>query len=184
MCRCLHDPQRMRRAGADALAVACTTGLPGSWDAWSVWIQGRGHAGIGLLFRQKGWLGSAKLGNRWTPQNFNLHLEVNLADGPLWRVKLHFETEPYLPKKKLVEVEDHQRFTEMRDSFRSLLASQLDGSSGWTAKGRELQVAIYKLSVGPDATVSQLRAALAPALEYIAPLVSSALAKAKPGRKT
>lgn len=165
-----------RLAGAEAIAAACVTKLPG-WESWAVKIQGHGHANPGLLFRQAGWLGPEKLGTRWTRGNYNLHLEIELTSAATWRIKLHLETEPYLPQRKLAAIAGHEKFTAMRDHFRKLLTDKLEPASGWKPRGRKLQIATYKLSVGPESTVAELLAALAPALEYIAPLVSTALAK-------
>ncbi len=165
-----------RLAGAEAIAAACATRLP-DWESWAVTIQGRGHANPGLLFRQAGWLGPKELGKKWTRGNYNLHIEIELTSGAAWRMKLHLETEPYLPQRKLATIAGHEKFTEMRDRFRKLLAEKLDPSSGWKPRGRKLQIATYKLPIGPESTVAELHATLAPALKCIAPLVSSALAK-------
>lgn len=168
-----------RLAGADALAAACTPGPSGPWEAWSVWIQGRGHANPGLVFRLLNWVGTGKLETKWTPDNYNLHLEVELIYTKDWRLKLHFETNPYLPQRKLNNIEGWQQFIALRDKFREILAHKIAAVPGWKLKGKKLQVAVHKLALGPDPTVGQFRAALTPALQAIAPIVSSVLAKAR-----
>lgn len=174
-----HDGLVPRLAGANALANVLTAGIPGGWLASTVWIQGRGHANPGLLLRQDGWEGPSITGNRVTRKNYNLHLELELTESPSWRLKLHFETQPYLPQRALVKLDGHAKFIKLRETFRSLLAEKLGASSGWKAKGRKLQIAIFQLPVARGATVAQLRDALAPALEHIAPRVAGALAAAR-----
>lgn len=174
-----HDGLVPRLAGADALAKALTIGIPGDWIASTVWIQGRGHANPGLLLRQAGWEGPSIKGNRVTRENFNLHLELELTESPSWRLKLHFETQPYLPQRALVKLDGHAKFIKLRETFRALLVEKLGTSSGWKAKGRKLQIAVFQLPVAREATVTQLRDALTPALTHIAPRVAGALAAAR-----
>lgn len=168
-----------RLAGADVLATACTAGLPDAWEAWSVLIQGRGHASPGLVFRLPDWLGPAELGLLWTSDNYNLHLEVELNDTAVRRLKLHFETNPYLPQRKLNAIAGSQEFAAMRERFRKLLSNKLADAPGWKMKGKKLQVAVYTLPLGASPTVGQFRDVVTPALRSIAPLVSKALSKAR-----
>lgn len=174
-----HDGLVPRLAGANALAKVLTTGIPGGWIASTVWIQGRGHANPGLLLRQAGWEGPPIMGKRVTRENFNLHLELELTESVSWRLKLHFETQPYLPQRALAQLDGNAKFIKLRETFRALLVDKLGKSSGWKAKGRKLQIAVFPIPLAPEATVTQLRDALTPALQHIAPRVASALATAR-----
>ncbi|MCY1062779.1 PD-(D/E)XK nuclease family protein [Nannocystis sp. SCPEA4] len=168
-----------RLAGVAALGAALHRGLPGGWTHDAITIQGKGHANPGLQFWQPGWWGTWTANDRWTSDNYNIHLEIELTDGAPWRLKLHFETEPYHTLTELKALAGHADFAVMRDAFRASLQAQAGRLPRWKMSNYPFQIAKFNLDVGPEATVDQLREHLAPALAEIAPHIHTALAAAK-----
>ena len=167
-----------RLAGVSALGAAMYATLPGEWKHDAIWIQGRGHANPGLQFWQPGWLGRELTGDRWTTENIFVHLEMELDDRATWRLKLHFETEPYLTLGEIDELEDAANFARMRDAFRAALHARAARLPGWKMSNYPLQIAAFPVHV-PDPTVARLRERLAPAMAMIAPHIHEALASAR-----
>ncbi len=167
-----------RLAGVSALGAAMYAGLPGGWTHNAIWVQGRGHANPGLQFHQPGWWGAEVTGERWSPENINVHLEIELNDRATWRLKLHFETEPYLTLGEIDELHNATGFARMRDAFRVALHAHAADLPGWKMSNYPLQIAAFPVHV-PDPTVSRLRERLAPAIATIAPHVHEALASAR-----
>ena len=167
-----------RLAEVSALGAALHHDLPGSWKHDAILIQGKGHANPGLQFWQPAWCGS-EIDARWTPHNIFVHLEIELTESPPWRLKVHFETEPYYTQSELQELEGHAGFATMRDVFRATLHAQAAQFPQWRLTHYKLQSAILAAPVGPDATVAQLRACFAPAMVAIAPCITHALTQAR-----
>lgn len=167
-----------RLAGVSALGQAMIAGLSGGWEHNPIWIQGKGHANPGLQFYQPGWWGADLDGDRWTPKNIYVHLEIELNDNATWRLKLHFETAPYLTLGEIDDLDNPADFACMRDAFRAALHARAADLPGWTMSSYPLQIAALRLHV-PDPTVAALRARIAPALETIAPHIHAALAHAR-----
>ncbi len=167
-----------RLAGVSALGAAMYATLPGEWKHDAIWIQGRGHANPGLQFWQPGWLGSELTGDRWTTENIFVHLEMELDDRATWRLKLHFETEPYLTLGEIDELENAAGFARMRDAFRAALHARAAHLSGWRMSNYPLQIAAFPVHV-PDPTVAHLRERIAPAMARIAPHIHEALTSAR-----
>ena len=167
-----------RLAGVSALGATMYATLPGEWKHDAIWIQGRGHANPGLQFWQPGWLGRELTGDRWTTENIFVHLEMELDDRATWRLKLHFETEPYLTLGEIDELEDAANFARMRDAFRAALHARAARLPGWKMSNYPLQIAAFPVHV-PDPTVARLRERLAPAMAMIAPHIHEALASAR-----
>lgn len=155
------------------------TAEPNAWTFNPVWIQGKGHANPGLVFWRLGWRGQPMTDKRWTTENYNVHLEFALTPEPPWSLKLHFETEPYLPQKRLRSVADHRRYELMRDDFRRTLHASIANIPGWKATGHELQVAAFKPNLGPEATVAHLRDRLGPAMSAVVAHIDETLASAR-----
>ncbi len=166
-------------AVVSALGAALCYGLSGDWKHDAIWIQGKGHANPGLQFWQPGWFGSQIVEPHWTPENIYIHLEVELTESPPWRLKVHFETEPYYTQRELHELTGHEGFTRMRDVFRATLHAQADRFPQWKLTHYRLQSAVLDASLGPDATVAQLRGCFAPAMVAIAPCLTHALSQAR-----
>lgn len=174
-----------RLAGAETLGKECDHAFGNAWGTQVVWIQGRGHGHPGLLLRQAGWLGKPlKENGQWQAENFNIHLEIALVEAAKWRLKLHFETNPYFTKRELKKIANSSAFFVMRDAFRATLKPELEKSSGWKVKGKDLQIAVFDLSVNHDATVAEFIKALMPELAYMGPRVQAALAKARKAIKS
>lgn len=167
-----------RLAGVSALGAAMYSGIPGEWSHNAIWIQGRGHANPGLQFWQPGWWGAELTGDQWTPENINVHLEMELNDRATWRLKLHFETEPYLTLGEIDELDNSASFARMRDVFRTALHAHAVDLPGWRMSTYPLQIAAFPVHV-PDPTVARLRERLAPAMAMIAPYISEALGIAR-----
>lgn len=167
-----------RLAGVSALGAALYSGLPGGWTHNPISIQGKGHANPGLQFHQPGWWGVELTDNHWTPANINVHLEIELDDRATWRLKLHFETEPYLTLGDIDELENAAGFARMRDAFRAAIHARAADLPGWKMSNYPLQIAAFPVHV-PDSTVARLRERLAPAMAAIAPRVDEALASAR-----
>jgi hypothetical protein len=167
-----------RLAGVSALGAAMYAGMPGEWSHNAIWIQGKGHANPGLQFWQPGWWGPELTGDRWTPENINVHLEMELNDQATWRLKLHFETEPYHTLGEIDELHNAAGFARMRDAFRAALHARAADLPGWKMSSYPLQIAAFPVYV-PDPTVAHLREVLAPAMAAIAPHVHEALASAR-----
>jgi hypothetical protein len=106
-------------AGADALGAAIKRDLPASWQHAAIWIQGLGHANPGLQFWRPNWRGSELTGTCWKPDNVFVHLEIEMTEGPPWRLKLHFETEPYLTQREINSLDGQAEFVKMREAFRT-----------------------------------------------------------------
>ena len=169
------------RASVVVLGEVVLNGLtePKAWEFSPVWIQGKGHANPGLVFWRSGWRGTPMIDKRWTAENYNIHLELELAPEPPWSLKLHFETEPYLPQKRLKSVTGHGLYELMRKEFRRTLHAAIADVPGWKGTGHELQIAAFKIDLGPEATVAHLRDRLAPAMSAVAGRVGEALASAR-----
>lgn len=168
-----------RLAGVAALGEALHHGLPGGWTSDAITIQGKGHANPGLQFWQPGWWGTWLTNNRWTSDNHDIHLEVELTAAQPWLLKLHFETSPYHTLAELRTLAGHADFAAMRDAFRAALKARAADLPRWKMSNYPLQIAKLKLDVGPDLTVAELRQRFAPALAEIAPHIHAALAAAK-----
>ena len=170
-----------RLAGVDALGAALHRGLPGEWTHDAITIQGQGHANPGLQFWQPGWWGDELDDNRWTFNNYDIHLEIELTEGSPWRLKLHFETRPYHTLRELRALQGHADFAVMRDAFRAALRPHAAYLPGWKMSNYPFQIASFKLGadIGPESTLAQLRQQLAPALTAIAPHIHTALAAAR-----
>lgn len=166
-------------AGVSALGAALRHELPGGWEHDAIWIQGRGHANPGLQFWQPAWCGSQIVEPNWTADNIYVHLEIELTESPPWRLKVHFETEPYYTQRELGQLKGHAGFATMRDTFRDALHAQHSQFPLWKQTWHKLQSAILAAPVGPDATVAQLRAYFAPAMAAIAPCITHALTQAR-----
>lgn len=166
-------------AGVSALGAALRHGLSGEWMHTAIWIQGRGHANPGLQFWQPVWCGTEIVEPRWTPDNIFVHLEIELTESPPWRLKVHFETEPYYTQGELQGLQNHAGFAAMRDVFRATLHAQTAQIPQWKLTNYRLQSAIIDAPVGPDATVAQLHAHFAPAMSAIAPCITHALTQAR-----
>lgn len=166
-------------ASVAALGAGLCHGLDGEWKPEAIWIQGKGHANPGLQFWRPGWCGREVVEPDWTPDNIYVHLEVELTDAPWWRLKVHFETEPYYTQNQLRELKGHEGFATMRDAFRAGLHAQKANFPQWKPTHHRLQSAMIDVPVGPDATVAELRAHFAPAMTAIAPCINRALAQAR-----
>lgn len=182
----IHDVLHSERWGlvphlahVAALGAALRRGLPGDWRHDAIWIQGKGHANPGLQFWLPEWCGTAIVEPNWTADNIYVHLEVELTDAPPWRLKVHFETEPYYTQSELHQLNDHARFDAMRDVFRATLHAQAACFPQWRTTSFKLQAAALVARLGPDATVAQLRACFVPAMAAIAPCITLALAQAR-----
>lgn len=168
-----------RLAGVAAVGAALHRGLAGGWTHDAIWIQGRGHANPGLLFWQPGWWGTEVTGARWTPENYNVHLEIELTEHGPWKLKLHFEAEPYHTLAEIATLENHAAFTAMRDAFRAAIHARQAELPGWKMSNYPLQMAVFKVDLGPTSTVAVAREQLAPALAQIAPHIHAALSNAR-----
>lgn len=169
-------------AGVSALGAAMYAALPGEWTHDAIWIQGRGHANPGLQFWQPGWRGVELTGDRWATDNVFVHLEMELDERATWRLKLHFETEPYLTLSEIDDLHNAAGFARMRDAFRAALHARAGDLPGWKMTNYPLQIAALPVHV-PDPTVANLRERLAPAMATIAPHIHAALASARKASK-
>lgn len=182
----VHDVLHTQRWGlvphlahVAALGAALRHGLSGDWKHDAIWIQGKGHANPGLQFWLPQWCGSEIVEPNWTPNNIYVHLEVELTDAPPWRLKVHFETEPYYTQSELHQLNGHAGFDAMRDVFRATLHAQASQFPQWKTTSYKLQSAALDAALGLDATVAQLRACFEPAMAAIAPCITHALAQAR-----
>ncbi len=166
-------------ASAWALGTTLRHGLSTEWLHDAVSIQSRGHSNPGLQFWLPTWRGTEVENDTWTPENIYVHLEVELTESPPWRLKVHFETEPYLTQRRLQEHEGHEGFARMRDAFRNALHAQKAKFPDWKPTHHKLQSAVIAAKLDPDATVAQLRDRFAPAMATIAPCITEALAQAR-----
>ncbi len=167
-------------AGTAALGEAIKLALPGSWEHTAIWIQGRGHANPGLQFWRKGWRGTPIVGHKWTRDNIFVHLEIELTEGPPWRLKLHFETDPYYTQTELATLDGHKEFIRMRDAFRAVVHANLSEPSKWRRSNYPLQSAVFKFTPKAGETVEGLRKTLLPAFAQILPVVETALTAVRP----
>jgi hypothetical protein len=166
-------------ANVSALGATLRHELAGEWKHDAIWIQGPGHANPGLQFWLPDWCGSQIIEPNWTADNIYVHLEVELTESPPWRLKVHFETEPYYTQREVGQLAGHAGFATMRDAFRDALHAQHSRFPQWKLTWHKLQSAILAAPVGPDATVAQLRASFAPAMAEIAPCITHALTHAR-----
>lgn len=167
-------------AGTDALGTAIKRGLPDPWQHAAIWIQGHGHANPGLQFWRPSWRGTELTGTCWTPDNVFAHLEIELTEWPPWRLKLHFETEPYLTQAEINSLDGHAEFVKMREAFRTAVHTGLGASTTWRRSNYALQTAAFKFTPKLGLTVDDLRTTLVPAIVEIAPVVEAALTKIHP----
>ena len=167
-------------AGATTLGTALLGALePGTWRFEPVWIQGKGHANPGLVFWRQGWRGTPMTDERWTTENYNIHLEFELTPEPPWSLKLHFETLPYRAQKHLKSIKGHGRYEQMLKEFRRTLHASIADLPGWKGTGHELQIAVFKADLDSKATVAALRDRLKAAMSNIIGHVDAALARAR-----
>lgn len=167
-------------AGTAALGAAIKPTSPGPWEHSAIWIQGRGHANPGLQFWREGWRGTPIVGRQWTGDNVFIHLELELTEGPPWRLKLHFETEPYYTQAELATLDGYKEFIRMRDAFRAVVHAKLGVPSMWRRSKYPLQSAVFKFTPKAGETVDGLRKALLPAFTQILPVVEAALTAIRP----
>lgn len=167
-------------AGTSALGAAIKPASTSPWQHTAIWIQGRGHANPGLQFWREGWRGAPIKGRQWTRDNVFIHLEIELTEGPPWRLKLHFETEPYYTQAELATLDGYKDFIRMRDAFRAVVHANLIGSSKWKISNYPLQSAVFKFTPKAGETVEGLRKTLLPAFTQILPVVETALAAVRP----
>lgn len=166
-------------ASVAALGASLCHGLDDAWKPEAILIQGKGHANPGLQFWRPGWCGREIVEQRWTANNIYVHLEVELTEAPPWRLKVHFETEPYYTQRELHELAGHEGFARMRDVFRDTLHAQSALFPQWKPTHYRLQSAILNAPMSPDITVAELRACFAPAMMAIAPCITRALDQAR-----
>lgn len=103
---------------------------------------------------------------------------MELDDRATWKLKLHFEAEPYLTLGEIDDLKNAAGFTRMRDAFREALHGHAHGLPGWKMSKYPLQIAAFPVHV-PDPTVARLRERIAPEMKTIAPLIDEALARAR-----
>lgn len=167
------------RAGVDALGRAIAKAAPSGWVHTAIRIQGPGHSNPGLLFHRPGWVGREISGNQFTRDNYNIHAELELAWEGTRCLKLHFETEPYMTKSWLQQLEGLDEFKAMRQAFRSAVHERADQLPGWKMTNYHLQVCIFELEVSTESRVSDVVAGLAEALVMLGPVADAALLAAK-----
>lgn len=163
-----------RQAGVRALAQAIAGAAGPGWTARALRIQGRGHGTDGIQFAREGWRGTPIVGQQWRPDNLDIHLEVEIVDGELGLLKVHFETCPYRTRDQIDELAGAEDFARARDAFRTALHARASSLPSWRMTRRPLQAATCE----PDAddTVGGVAAAYGAALADIVLHVEHALA--------
>lgn len=170
-----------RDAGIDALGRAVVAAAAPGWTATPIQIQGVGHGNPGLQFHREGWVGTRVSGGRFTRINHNVHGELELVWDGDWRLKVHFETEPYMTGRQLGAMEGLVEYEAMRDEFRRAVHERAVALPRWKMTNYPLQVCGFETGVGARSPVKEVIATLADALTVVGPIVDAALATAKAG---
>lgn len=166
-------------AGIEALGTAIVASAGSGWSYASIWIQGPGHANPGLQFHRTGWIGTPIAGDRFERNNHNVHAEIELVGDSPWRLKIHFETEPYRTGGELGMLSNLADYEAMRESFRKAVHERAADLPGWKMTNYRLQMCAFETDVGAESTVGEVVAVLAAALTTVGSIVDTALGVAK-----
>ena len=178
----LDSPVGLQRwdAGLRALGRTIVSAAGSGWEPNPVRIQSPGHGNPGLQFHREHWWGQPIQDATFTRDNHNVHAEIELVPEDTWRLKIHFETEPYMTGKQLARGLDNlPEFEAMRDAFRTAIHDNAAEVPRWKMTNYRLQVCVVDLEVSRESTVGEAVRSIAEGLTEIGELVDRALAVAK-----
>ncbi len=162
-------------SGWDALGAEIAKTAANGWSHHAIWIQGPAHSSPGLQFHRPGWWGNPIQGSTYTSNNRNIHLEVELVPEGMWRLKLHFESEPYMTRKELTrDLDNFDEFESARERFRAKMHERANELPSWKMTNYFIQVAARDLNISSASTIGDTIHGIASGLAEIASIVESA----------
>lgn len=173
------EPSLRQSDRVDLLAKALA---PDSWERSGTVFQSQGHAQYLIKLQQPGWHTPPWRSSQPLSDCFDIHFELDIpilfGGGPV-PCRLHFETSPYMSRKKLESLPvDTSAFVKLADAFTASLHRCMRGTT-WELCHTSLQKARLDCPLNQATTVTEFSAILVPRIEQIRESISSALADAR-----